>query len=180
MVAAGNALGPRFDDPTVKSYLNDRYSYEYGSYWLQGALNAGDLWVPSMLEAQGQEKWSRYVDRGFDPQEASLYRNQESIDTGWRNLVEASRPGVMGAELDYAEDPSKYAYGRIAHSNSIQMAAAMAKAGLTGQGIRGKMKLRGFMRIVDEYNQERAYKTTKDADERLASFLARKYGGVWA
>jgi len=178
MTAAGNALGPRVDDPTVKSYLNDRYSYEYGSYWLRGALNAGDLWVPSMLE--GQEKWSRHIDRGFDPQEASLYRNKEDIDTGWRNLVEASSPSAMSAEVDYAEDPAKYAYGRIARSDSIQVAAAMAKAGLTGQGVRGKMKLRGFNRILDEYNQERAYKTTKDADERLASFLARKYGGVWA
>jgi hypothetical protein len=86
----------------------------------------------------------------------------------------------MGAEFDYAKDPAKYAYGRLALDSSIQVAAAMAKAGLTGQGVRGKMKLRGFMRIIDEYNQERAYKTADDADEGLASVLARKYGGAWA
>jgi hypothetical protein len=170
-IVTRQSLGTLAYRPGVAESIARNYSSVLGRYVLQGLMEVEET-------ALTWELFPDFISRGFE-QGPEEFFDQDKMDANWARLVGYS--GRLGTyEEDAAELVGRDVIGMgVANIPTYQVAAAMARGGITGRGIYGQLAEKAFDRYLDRFDTEMA--TTPYADRRgLAAWLAQEVGGRWA
>ena len=160
------SMGSLANHATVAQAIDRNYSSVLGRWVLQ-----------NLMEIQEEDlEWEWFPDfitRGFKEKPAEFF-NQGQVDDNWAKFVKYS--GMFGAKGLTGQDAIGLA---IANIPTYQIAAAKAKAGITGRGTYGQLAERAFDTYVQRYQQEMTI-ATPDKQMGLAAWLDKNIGGQWA
>jgi hypothetical protein len=163
------SMGSLANHPTVIRVIDSNYGSVLGRYVLENLMEIDitDTTTP-------REYFHQFVARELEEKPAEFF-NQGQVDDNWARLVEYSKdlsdPDPKGDEE---------IVGRvIAMSDVWQIAAAKAKAGITGRGTYGRLAERAFDVYVERYEVERAFATSENWIG-FAAWLDKNVGGQWA
>ena len=174
-------MGRMLDRPGMEGRMDSNFNPIFGRYILQVLFdtNQEDMFYHHQDKV---EKFHQFVNRGFttSPEE---FNNPELMRSGWGNLVVASEDAFLPADspgaYKFTGNQREQFYRDVAQNFEYQKSAAMAVAGITGMGIFGGLRLKGFNRLINQYNYEMSMEKDPNKYVGLAAWLSRIKGSPW-